>query len=289
MTGSANKSTNRLRQLLPVFSILTVVVVWELLSIIVGTSETGGQRSNEPYKIVPGIEDVFGAFITFAGYWKGGLGAESTKVGADATYWGAFLGLGYNTGVSVLRVIVGYLLGVTAGLFLALAVSWSQIIRDLISFPAHFARMLPLIAMLPIFALWFGNSELGTFMFVGFAVGIVIFVIAINAIGNVPNYYADYAYSLGANRMRTYLTVIFPAAMPQIRSGILLGVAFSWSAVLAAEIIGKQFGLGHILSFSLYYAATKTIALTGLVTIAISAGTYLAASKVLAWVTRWAE
>ena len=220
--------------------------------------------------MVPSIPDVLGAFIRFAGYWPGGLGAESTLAGAEPTPWGAFLGLVYNTLFSAVRAFLGYSLGVVTGLGVAVVISYSATTRQIFEFPSHFARMMPLLAMLPLFALWFGNSEIGTVVFVAFAVGIVVFPIALNAIGNVPPYYRLYAASLGASRLRTYLRVVVPAAFPQVRSAILLGVAFSWSAVLAAEFLGKSSGLGHILNFALYYAATEMVALTGLVVIVSS-------------------
>jgi sulfonate transport system permease protein len=263
-------------------SLVFVFAVWSVASAALGESTAG-------YKVVPAIPDVLGAFIRFAGYWPGGLGAESTLTGATPTEWGAFLGLVYNTLVSVVRVVAGYSLGVVTGLSLAVFISYSDTARQLFQFPAHLARMLPLLAMLPLFALWFGNSEIGTIVFVAFAVGIVVFPITLNAISNVPPFYRLYAASLGAHRLRTYLRVVIPAAFPQVRSAILLGVAFSWSAVLAAEFLGKSSGLGHILNFALYYAATEMVALTGLVVIVISALTYVVAARFLSWLTRWAE
>ncbi len=267
---------------LAIASLLLLIGAWQLTSIILGTSPTG-------YKTVPGIQDVLGSYKAFAGHWRGGLGAADTQTGAAPTYWGATLGLVYHTGVSALRVMVGFLVGLAAGVGLAVVISWSRLAREMFLFPAHFARMLPLLGMLPLFALWFGDSEHGTLLFVAFAIGILMFAITINAIGNVPMYYAQFAQSLGASRLRTYLTVIFPAVIPQLRSGILLALPFSWSAVLAAEVLGKTSGLGRILNFALYYAATDVAAFTGLVVIVIAATTYLLANNVLGWLTRWAE
>ena len=87
----------------------------------------------------------------------------------------------------------------------------------------------------PLFALWFGNSELGVLTFIAFAVGNPDVAITINAIGNVPTHFWQYARSLGSQSLRTYARVVFPAAFPQLRGGLLLAVAFSWSAALAAE------------------------------------------------------
>lgn len=279
--GSAASSKARRIHPLAVLSFLAIIAVWQSASIILG--ETVG------YKRVPGLEDVFGSFIEYAGYWQGGLGAESTRTGAESTNWGAVLGLGHNTFLTMLRTIAGYTIGVIVGIGLGFLIAWSKIARGLLTFPAHLARMMPLLAMIPLFALWFGDSQLGVLTFIAFAVGILLFAITINAIGNVPLHYWQYARSLGASPLRTYARVVFPAAFPQLRGGLLLAVAFSWSAALAAEFLGQQVGLGHVLQSALYYASTDVVALTGLVVIIFAAATYLAANKTLAWMTRWAE
>ena len=279
--GSA--ATRRVRRIHPlaVLSFLAIIAAWQASSVILG--ETVG------YKRVPGIEDVVRSFIEYAGYWQGGLGAESTRTGAEPTNWGATLGLGHNTLVTMLRTIAGYTIGVVTGIGLGFLIAWSKTARGLLTFPAHLARMMPLLAMIPLFALWFGDSQFGVLTFIAFAVGILLFAITINAIGNVPLHYWQYARSLGASPLRTYARVVFPAAFPQLRGGLLLAVAFSWSAALAAEFLGQQVGLGHVLQSALYYASTDVVALTGLVVIVFAAATYLAANKTLAWLTRWAE
>lgn len=279
--GVAAKSKARRMHPLAVLSFVAIIAAWQGSSIVLG--ETVG------YKRVPGLEDVVRSFIEYAGYWQGGLGAESTRTGAEPTNWGATLGLGHNTFVTMLRTITGYTIGVIAGIGLGFLIAWSKIARGLLTFPAHLARMMPLLAMIPLFALWFGDSQLGVLTFIAFAVGILLFAITINAIGNVPLHYWQYARSLGASPLRTYARVVFPAAFPQLRGGLLLAVAFSWSAALAAEFLGQQVGLGHVLQSALYYASTDVVALTGLVVIVFAAVTYLAANKTFAWLTRWAE
>ena len=279
--GVAEKSKARRMHPLAVLSFVAIIAAWQASSVILG--ETVG------YKRVPGLEDVFRSFIEYAGYWQGGLGAESTRTGAEPTNWGATLGLGHNTFVTMLRTIAGYTIGVITGIGVGFLIAWSKIARGLLTFPAHLARMMPLLAMIPLFALWFGDSQLGVLTFIAFAVGILLFAITINAIGNVPLHYWQYARSLGASPLRTYARVVFPAAFPQLRGGLLLAVAFSWSAALAAEFLGQQVGLGHVLQSALYYASTDVVALTGLVVIVFAAVTYLAANKTLAWLTRWAE
>lgn len=263
-------------------SLVLVLAVWQLASVLIGDDASG-------MRLVPSITDVVSSYMVFADYWPGGLGAERTVSGAEPTIWGATLGMVYNVAISLSRFTVGFLLGAAVGVGAGLLVSWSPIARCTVSFPAHFLRMMPLLAMLPLFGLWFGSSELGTYMFTAFAVAVLLFVLTVAAVNNVPRIYSDSATSLGASRARIYLSVVVPSITPNLKVGILLAVPFAWSAVLAAEVIGKQYGLGRILNFALLYAATDIVAVTALVVVIVAGCTHLLLSKVLNHLTRWVD
>ncbi|WP_176980723.1 ABC transporter permease [Paramicrobacterium humi] len=255
-------------------------MIWQLLSIILGVSQAGVKR-------VPGLQDIIGAMIQFSGYWPGGLGAGDVTRGAERTIWGAVLGAAYNSWFTLVRVLVGFAFGVIAGVGLGLLVSWSQAARRLFGASAHFLRMMPLLAMMPLFGLWFARSETGTYVFVAFAVAVLLFVITLSAVDGVPEYYVNYAMSLGASKLSVYRSVIIPAALPEIRNGLLLAVPFAWSAVLAAEFIGKQYGLGRILNYAQLYAETDVIAATGLVVVLLAAISFFLVRRYLNYLTRW--
>ena len=263
-------------------SLVLVLMLWQLASVVIGEDDSG-------MRLVPSISDLMSSFMVFADYWPGGLGAERTAEGGGSTVWGASLGLVYNVAISLSRFAIGFVLGAVVGVGTGLLVSWSSIARRTVSFPAHFFRMMPLLAMLPLFGLWFGNSELGTYSFTAFAVAVLLFVLTVTAIDNVPQIYSDSATSLGASRIRIYMSVIIPSITPSLKVGILLAVPFAWSAVLAAEVIGKQYGLGRVLNFALLYAATDIVAVTALVVVIIAGTTHLALAKALNHVTRWVD
>jgi sulfonate transport system permease protein len=143
--------------------------------------------------------------------------------------------------------------------------------------------------MAPLFALWFGDTDRGAIFFTGFVAFSLVFPIAVNAIGNVPGYYGQFAASLGASRGHTYRNVVLPAALPELRSGIMLAVGFGWSAAIAAEYISHDFGLGHIVQNAEYFGRTNVLALVALIALLLAAGSFAVTGKVLGWATRWAE
>jgi sulfonate transport system permease protein len=259
---------------------MVTLLVWEALSRLLGVSSAG-------VKYVPSPLEVLKAFLAFAGYWPGGLGAEATRTGAEKTAWGAFLGLIYNSGFSLVRVLIGFVLGVVGGVGLGLLVSWSAVARSMWLVPANFLRMMPLLAMLPLFGLWFGRAEIGSILFVAFAVAVLLFVVTINAVEGVSQFYIDSAASLGASRTHIYRTVVVPATLPELKAGILLAAPFAWSAVIAVEIIGKEYGLGRILNFALMYAATEVVVASGLVAMMLAVASFFLMKWWLDYVTRW--
>src|SRR4051794_40461989 len=117
-----------------VLSLPTILLAWELTARLFGTSETTGAI------ILPGVGSTLSAFVAFANYWVGGLGAGDTRMGFEETYWGATLGLMFNLGITLLRLIAGLALGLVLGVGLGFLTSWSLFLRDLLAFPAHLLR-----------------------------------------------------------------------------------------------------------------------------------------------------
>lgn len=261
---------------------LAVVVGWQVAHVLAGNNEAGDA-------MVPGFGDIVEAFKGLAREWPGGLGVERTDSGAEETWLGAVLAFAYHSGATGLRMTSGYLLGVVAGLGLATLVSWSRVLRRVVYLPAHTARMLPLLAMIPLFGLWFGNSNMGAVLYVAFTVFVYMFAFGVNAIANVPDYYSDSARSLGSGRARTYAEVVLPAALPEFGSGLALSLALGWSAGISAEFNGQQSGLGQIAYIADYFSRTGLLAVMALSVIAYAAVSFLLARGLVSWATRWAE
>jgi sulfonate transport system permease protein len=256
------------------------LLLWQAASLLAGSNSAGAHT-------VPSLTDILGSFTLLANYWPGWLGVPSTSVGGEPTWTGAILGFVFNSILTTLRTFGGLMLGVLASVGLAVAVSWSDVLRKTMSFSAHLARMLPLLALVPLFDLWFGNSEGSAVLFVGFVTFCVTFATTLGAIGTVPAYYEQYARSLGASRIRVYLTVILPAALPRINNGIVLGLGFSWGAVIAAEFLGLQYGLGRIVLLAEQFNQFSLLALVAFIVVAYAVISNVLIAKLLNCLTGW--
>jgi sulfonate transport system permease protein len=261
-------------------SLVAFLILWEGASVLAGRNAAGANT-------VPSLPDIIGATKLLGNYWPGGFGLERTAAGAELTWKAAILAFFYNSGLTILRTEIGLLLGVVSGVAMAAAVSWSPFLRKTLTFPAHIARMLPLLALVPLFNLWLGNTETAVLLFVGLVGFCVMFAATLGAIGAVPSYYVDYARSLGVGPARVYLTVVLPAAQPRMNVGIQLAHGFAWSAVIAAEFLGMQFGLGRIVLMAQEFNQFSLLALAGFITVGWAVATSALLTRVLNLLTRW--
>jgi len=77
-------------------------------------------------------------------------------------------------------------------------------------------------------------------------------IAADTGVRNVPPIYQRAALTMGSKGLHMWLTVILPASLPFIISGMKQGWAFAWRSLMAAEIfvvILTGFGLGQLLHF----------------------------------------
>ncbi len=63
--------------------------------------------------------------------------------------------------------------------------------------------------------------------------------------------------------------VIFPAALPQIFTGLRVGLGVSWMVIIAAEMLpGSDSGIGYLIMFA-YQLAEMDVLITGMILIGL--------------------
>ena len=259
-----------------------LAVIWQILSLIYTVEAQPG----EP--MVAGWQVLFTrTLLSLSDYWPGGWGIPAVSEGAPRTYLAAFGSILVHSADTIGRLAAGLALGGLVGLTLGLAISWSRWTRRLVDLPIQFLRTLPLLAMVPLFQLWFGTDYLGEVMFVAYGIGVIVFAGTVNAVRNIPPIYLDNARALGASQIMLYRTVILPAIFPAMRSVILLSLGAGWGAVLGAEYLGAQSGLGYIIVYSQQFAFLDRMFLVALLFILYTSVSYWAisrfSSRMLAW------
>ena len=238
--------------------------------------------------MVPGWQVVFtSTLVSLSDYWQGGFGIEAVAQGGERTYAAALLAILSHSWDTSLRLYTGLALGAVAGSLAGLAVSWSRWSRRMVALPGQVLRTFPLMALIPLFQLWFGLTFEGMVLFVAFGVGVIFFTGTVNAVANIPGIYIDYARTLGACRFQIYRSVIIPAMFPELRSSILLGLGMAWTAVVAAEFLGAQTGLGQIIVYSQYFGYVDRMFLVALFLLTYAAITYALFERASRRLTEW--
>jgi sulfonate transport system permease protein len=260
-----------------------IAALWQLLSILYPAEAQPG----EP--MIAGWQVLFTrTFLSLADYWQGGWGVASVADGAERSYLASTLSVLSHSFDTIGRLSIGLLLGWIAGLLLGLAVSWSRWTRRLFDWPLQFLRALPLLAMVPLFQLWFGTYFVGEVLFVAYGIAVIVFAGTVNAVRNVPQTYLDNARSLGASNMMLYRTVILPAIFPAMRSTMLLSLGAGWGAVLGAEYLGAQSGLGYIIVYAQQFAFLDRMFFIALLFVLYTSVSYWAISRLSARLLAWA-
>lgn len=265
-----------------VFTLAGVALVWQVLSVIY------------PYEIAPGVPMVPGWQVVFTStlksmslYWPGGWGVPSIAEGEERSYSLAFLAIIYHTIVTFGRLIAGLVLGTVLGTLLGLAVSWSSWGRRIVNPPMQFIRALPLLAMIPLFQLWFGLSPLGAIVFVTYGVGVIFFTSVVNAVANVDPIYIDNARTFGASKSYMYGSVILPAILPEFGSAMMLALGTGWAAVLGSEFLGSQAGLGYVIVYSQQFGYLDRMFLIACLIIVYVAVMFAVFRRIYEYIIRW--
>lgn len=171
--------------------------------------------------------------------------------------------------VTVRRILVGYITATLLGALLGIAMARFAWLSRLISPAVMGLQALPSICWYPLALLWLGFNE-GAILFVT-AIG-TLFAVASgteSAIRTIPPAYPRAAATMGARGWQLYVRVIFPAALPQLLTGMRVGWSFAWRSLMAAEMLFMNLGLGHLLGMGRELADAAQVVAVILVILAL--------------------
>jgi NitT/TauT family transport system permease protein len=176
-----------------------------------------------------------------------------------------FLG---DIGVTVWRVVGGFVLAAAVGVPLGLAMGAFKPIEAFFEPFVSFARYLPASAFIPLLILWAGIGEAQklSVIFLGSFFQIVIMV-AVTA-GATRLDLVEAAYTLGSRPGSIVRRVILPAAAPQVMETLRLVLGWAWTYVIVAELVGASSGIGHMIMDSQRLMDTGQM-IFGIVTIGV--------------------
>jgi ABC-type nitrate/sulfonate/bicarbonate transport system permease component len=152
-----------------------------------------------------------------------------------------------HVAASLFRSMSGLIAGICLAIPVGLLMGYSSTVNASLVPIFGFFRPIPPIAFIPLMILWFGIGELSKVLLI-FAASFNYTVLNSAAgMRAVPEQLIRKGRNLGLTPRQLFLSVMLPAAMPHIFTGIKTSTAVSWAIVVAAELIAAQEGLGFII------------------------------------------
>lgn len=148
---------------------------------------------------------------------------------------------------SLRRMLVAALLGLLVGVPAGLGLGLSRRVADFFYPLLNFFQSVSGIAWLPLMLVWFGFGERTILIAVNYTVLFPVIFNALLGVRSVPRIYVSALRTLGASRWRIVRDVLIPGALPSIATGMRLGLAFGWRALIAAEMLVGAHGLGFMI------------------------------------------
>lgn len=149
-----------------------------------------------------------------------------------------------HLGLSLSRLAVGATLGALVGVSVGVAIGLFSYVRaGLVPLIAALFPI-PKIALLPLFVIWFGIDEGSKYALIAFGTFTPTVVATYGAVDNVDRSLIRMGQSFGLSWMSIVRKIVLPGAMPGILSGLRISLAIAIILLVAAEMLGAQYGIG---------------------------------------------
>ncbi|MCO6362296.1 ABC transporter permease subunit [Paracoccus sp. 08] len=162
---------------------------------------------------------------------------------------------------SLQRLLVGGMIGTIAGVTLGTLIGLFTLVRAGLLPLVSALFPIPKIALLPLFVIWFGIDETSKYALIAFGVFTPTVVSTFGAVDNVDRSLIRMGQSFGLSWWAIVSKIVLPGAFPGILSGLRVSLAIGIILLVAAEMLGAQYGIGaYILEAGSLYDLNRLFA-----------------------------
>jgi ABC-type nitrate/sulfonate/bicarbonate transport system permease component len=162
-------------------------------------------------------------------------------------------------GISAWRVLSGWTLGCLVAIPLGILMGRVQVIRALTEPLLNFVRFIPPIAFVTLFLLWFGMGETAKVMLILYATIFTVLLNTMTGVIAIPEDRLRSARIMGASEWQLLRFVVLPSAVPHIFTGVRLAMGASFMAIIGAEMVAANEGVGFMIWNARLYFKTDWI------------------------------
>ncbi|CCG88846.1 taurine ABC transporter permease TauC [Erwinia piriflorinigrans] len=181
----------------------------------------------------------------------------------DATLW-------QHLAASLTRIVIALLAAVVIGVPVGILMGLNATLRGILDPLIELYRPVPPLAYLPLMVIWFGIGETSKILLIYLAIFAPVAMSALAGVKSAQQVRLRAARSLGASRWQVLWFVVLPGALPEILTGVRIGLGVGWSTLVAAELIAATRGLGFMVQSAGEFLATDVV-LAGITVIALIA------------------
>ncbi|QED47818.1 ABC transporter permease [Cytobacillus dafuensis] len=146
---------------------------------------------------------------------------------------------------TLLEFLIGFVLAVVGGVGLAVGMFFSKLVEKTLYPAVLISQMIPIIALSPIFVLWFGYtiwSKVAVTILISF---FPIVVGTYDGLKSSDKEYIELLRSMGATRWHIFKKLNIPMAMSSFFSGLKLAIVYALVGATIGEWLGASEGLGY--------------------------------------------
>src|SRR5712675_2678274 len=170
--------------------------------------------------------------------------------GNTQTYSGSWI---FDTGASITRVMAGFGIATALAVSLGVAIGWSRRIETIIEPTLQVLRPIPPVSWIPLAIIWFGIANKPAIFLVFLGAFFPVLMNTIHGVKTVDHNLVRAGAMMGATERQLLASIVFPAALPSIFSGLRIAIGSAWMLTVTAEMVAVKSGLGYVLWDSYYF------------------------------------
>ena len=165
-----------------------------------------------------------------------------------------------NLGVSLKSLLLGFVVGSAIAIPLGYLMGLNRASRDFFDPLVNLLQAIPGLAWIPFAILWFGLGQGAVTFIIVMSVFFPVLHNLLTGIRMVQPVLIEAVQTLGAKRWAVISHVIFPATLPNLMTGIRLGIAFGFRSLVGGEMIASTDGLGYaIFNAQQYFQSARIV------------------------------
>lgn len=166
----------------------------------------------------------------------------------------------FNLGVSLKSLMIGFLIGAGIAVPLGYLMGLNRASREFFDPLVNLLQAIPGLAWIPFAILWFGLGQGAVTFIIVMSVFFPVLYNLLTGIRMVQPVLIEAVQTLGAGRVAVITHVIFPATLPNLMTGIRLGIAFGFRSLVGGEMIASTDGIGYaIFNAQQYFQSARIV------------------------------